>query len=596
MNNLHSFHIPVMGLAFTIDTPIKVAHLGISSVISLGDDFLIEKALMFYSNKYSIPIGKIDRKEKETRTNIITYYLDLIDEIVDINWNLHINNLIEDDNYRNEFFDLLPDDTFWKNKWKNSIMNLPKKQKVEFCKINFTKGGIDVNIMTKVDKKNYLNGEELPIQFNDAHAAICGFVNSKLKSSVVLSAGMSPALFNFMQKFDEFLPNCDGKLLKKITVKVSDYRSALIQGKMLAKKGLWVSEIRIESGLNCGGHAFPTNGNLLGPILEEFKQRRNEIYEELYSIYNSTLKASGKFVNNFFPRMKISAQGGVGTNQEHNFLLKNYALDSVGWGSPFLLVPEAVSIDNITLQMLSCAREDDIYLSDASPLGIPFNNLKNSTRQQHQNQKVLANKAGSPCTKKFLKMNTEFGDEGLCTASREYIKNAIDLLEKSKLSATVQEKEKQKLYEKECLCCGLSMPFMVEHNLSHRMEGHGVSVCPGPNLAYFEGIFSLKDMIKHIYGRKNLISRTDRPNVFIKEIQLYMDYLAKQLLKYNELREIKMKNNLSQFIENMQSSIKYYKEQFLEESDFTKNIELFQVQLNEFYSKLSTNKFELLNS
>jgi hypothetical protein len=28
----HSFHIPVMGLAFTIDTPIRVAHYGISSV------------------------------------------------------------------------------------------------------------------------------------------------------------------------------------------------------------------------------------------------------------------------------------------------------------------------------------------------------------------------------------------------------------------------------------------------------------------------------------------------------------------------------------------------------------------------------------
>jgi hypothetical protein len=26
--------------------------------------------------------------------------------------------------------------------------------------------------------------------------------------------------------------------------------------------------------LNCGGHAFATEGHLLGPILEEFKQRK----------------------------------------------------------------------------------------------------------------------------------------------------------------------------------------------------------------------------------------------------------------------------------------------------------------------------------
>ena len=32
-----------MGTGFTIDTPLKVAHLGISSVISIIDDVLVEK-------------------------------------------------------------------------------------------------------------------------------------------------------------------------------------------------------------------------------------------------------------------------------------------------------------------------------------------------------------------------------------------------------------------------------------------------------------------------------------------------------------------------------------------------------------------------
>jgi hypothetical protein len=41
-DSVHSFHIPVMGLAYTIDS-IRVAQYGISSVISIADDELIEK-------------------------------------------------------------------------------------------------------------------------------------------------------------------------------------------------------------------------------------------------------------------------------------------------------------------------------------------------------------------------------------------------------------------------------------------------------------------------------------------------------------------------------------------------------------------------
>ena len=95
-----------------------------------------------------------------------------------------------------------------------------------------------------------------------------------LNSSVVLSAGMNTKLYSYFESFSDFFPDENGKLKKKIILKVSDFRSALIQGKFLAKKGLWVSEYRIESGLNCGGHAFATDGYLIGPILEEFKTSR----------------------------------------------------------------------------------------------------------------------------------------------------------------------------------------------------------------------------------------------------------------------------------------------------------------------------------
>ena len=119
---------------------------------------------------------------------------------------------------------------------------------------------------------------------------------------------------------------------------MSDYRSAMIQGNFLAKKGLWVSEYRIESGLNCGGHAFATDGLLLGPIMEEFKQKKEELIQASHSLMVKALEQKGKHIPNTPLDLQITVQGGVGTAEEHEFLLNQYQVDSVGWGSPFLSV------------------------------------------------------------------------------------------------------------------------------------------------------------------------------------------------------------------------------------------------------------------
>src|SRR5690606_30369545 len=148
------------------------------------------------------------------------------------------------------------------------------------------------NIMTKVDKANYdQNGDPLPQEYSDALSALRGYARSNLRSSVVFSAGMNPRLYSYCEDFEDFFPS-EGQLpKKKIILKVSDYRSALIQGKFLAKKGLLVSEFRMESGLNCGGHAFATEGLLMGPILEEFKTKRKELQDELYLLCNQSLES-----------------------------------------------------------------------------------------------------------------------------------------------------------------------------------------------------------------------------------------------------------------------------------------------------------------
>ena len=81
----HSFHIPVMGIAFTIDTPVKVAHYGISSVISLVDDELIEQMREFHSKENGISYETIGIKENDARARRITAYLNLLDFLVNKN-------------------------------------------------------------------------------------------------------------------------------------------------------------------------------------------------------------------------------------------------------------------------------------------------------------------------------------------------------------------------------------------------------------------------------------------------------------------------------------------------------------------------------
>ena len=70
-------------------------------------------------------------------------------------------------------------------------------------------------------------------------------------------------MFGYMTSFPDFYRDETGEIKKRIVVKVSDFRSARIQGQYLARKGLERAEFRIESGLNCGGHAFPSAGHPL---------------------------------------------------------------------------------------------------------------------------------------------------------------------------------------------------------------------------------------------------------------------------------------------------------------------------------------------
>jgi hypothetical protein len=558
----HTFHIPVMGIGFTIDTPLKVSHLGIDSVISLVDDILMEKLRKTYSEKLELPFQEISNKVEDFRAKRITSYLNLINDLVEKKFNEIKTAAVEKSHEVKDYFNLLPDGVELKHEF-NSLMSkhLHIDELRSWVNENMSMGNIDVNIMTKIDKENYKGFDKLPVEYNDAHAALRGFASSKLKSSVVLSAGMNPRLYSYIQNFDDFFPDQDGNFKKKIILKVSDYRSAMIQGKFFAKKGLWVSEYRIESGLNCGGHAFATDGYLLGPILQEFKSNRETLKDEVFGIFCESLVKLNKTVPKNSIPLRITAQGGVGSSEEHEFLQDQFGIDSVGWGSPFLLVPEVTNVDEYTIRELADAREEDLHLSDISPLGVPFNNLRGNTKDIEKYALVNKGKPGSMCPKKYLISNTEFTDRVICTASYRYQNKKIKQLNNLQLPADDYSRKYDKIVEKSCICVGLGTAALLKNKIETKVEGNGVSVCPGPNIAYFSTITSLKTMVDHIYGKTNLINRVDRPNMFVKELGMYIDYLKGKIDEAYEQNNINDKY-LIKFANNLKSGIAYYHDMF----------------------------------
>ena len=90
-----------------------------------------------------------------------------------------------------------------------------------------------------------------------------------------------------------------------------------------------------------------------------------ELTDELYKMCNDALVQKNKNIFAGKPHLKITVQGGIGTYGEDKFLLEHYELDGTGWGSPFLLVPEATNVDDETLQQLATAKQEDYYLSHA---------------------------------------------------------------------------------------------------------------------------------------------------------------------------------------------------------------------------------------
>ena len=560
-SSLHRFHIPVMGLSFTIDSPIRIAPFGISSVISIVDDVLIERIRKYYCQKFNFTYTEIKRNSPDSRAKRITEYLNLVHQIVHLKMEEIKKQPFFLNNDKTKYFQMLPEESPLKAGYTKLLQMKNGFEKLHFAeKLTnmMSPGSIDVNIMSKVDKQNFdEKGEKLGEEFSDAKAVLRGYAKSCLNSSVVFSAGFNRNLCSYIAQFNDFYRDKNGELKKKITIKVSDFRSALIQGKFLATKGLEVSEFRIESGLNCGGHAFASQGYLLPSLLNEFKEKKDQLTIQLKPLIINFYTNMGLTYPESAMEAKplITVQGGIGTNGEARRLTEDFGCDATGWGTPFLLVPEATCVDKETLALLIKAKKEDQILSDVSPLGVPFNNLKMTSSELWTKERAVSSKPGSTCPKGFLKLSSNLTGAPLCTASNPYQTKIREDILLSDKSDEQKEKEINSFSEKVCLCMHLANGALSALDIIKGGENVPKAVCPGPNIAYFDREYTLIEMVNHIYGRGKSLVSSDRPHMFSQEVEIYVNYFEK-LLNTMELNAAG-KSYLKIFLENLENGIDF---------------------------------------
>ena len=138
-----------MGTGFTIDTCLNVARYGIHSVISLGDDELIERVRKYHSAQHGLQYNEIAAGSDGYRARRITAYLNQLDLLVKTQFDLVRKEPFEQGGDITRYFELLPEGRL-KGRYRKMIEepDLGKKDQLQIELRHLMKSGrIDVNIM-----------------------------------------------------------------------------------------------------------------------------------------------------------------------------------------------------------------------------------------------------------------------------------------------------------------------------------------------------------------------------------------------------------------------------------------------------------------
>jgi len=247
-------------------------------------------------------------------------------------------------------------------------------------------------------------------------------------------------------------------------------------------------------------------------------------------------------------------QGGIGIHGEARRMTETYGVDATGWGTPFLLVPETGCVDPDLFDLMQNSGVEDLYLSGASPMGVPFNNLRNTTSEKWASKQYVAGRPGSACPKKYLVSNTEFTERPICTASCTYQGKRLGQIASGNGSEDEKKQSSKAILEKTCLCEHLANSALMALGIAKPASIPTV-VCPGPNLAWFNRLYTLKEMIDHIYDRGTSLVSAERPHMFAQEFVLSVDQFEQLVVAFDgcpaELKRLEgYKDNLEKEAEN----------------------------------------------
>jgi len=186
-------------------------------------------------------------------------------------------------------------------------------------------------------------------------------------------------------------------------------------------------------------------------------------------------------------------------------------------------------------------------------------------------------------------LSKEFGADGICTASKKFQDVKLDELEavKNTLSESAFEKKKFEITEKACLCVGLANASYLENDIEVKGQSQGVVICPGPNMAYFDKEVSLAKMVQHIYGNAMVMTDANRPNFFIKELKMYIDYLKNEISEITTDITAPQVKKLKTFKSNLLEGIAFYQMMFSNSNYFENSINEIQNQLDHYILELA---------
>jgi hypothetical protein len=291
--------------------------------------------------------------------------------------------------------------------------------------------------------------------------------------------------------------------------------------------------------------------------MEEFKQKKKPLAEELHEAYIKALNRRGHPTKPEPQALRITVQGGIGAAAEDEMLRGYYDADGTGWATPFLLVPEVTNVDDEHLQKLSAATNGDIYLSDSSPFGLPFWNLRSSASEEARRRRIAEDRPGSLCGKGFIMLfNKEFTPHPICTASRQYQELKLKHLPHEDLTDEQRAFVRESVLNKSCICNDLGGGAMLKNKIDRNATP---AICSGPGIVNFSKIATLEEMVGHIYGRVSLLTSSNRPHMFIRELDLYIDYFRDELKKYRLGLSGNTLNYFTEFKENLLAGVDYYR-------------------------------------